>query len=332
MVSESSVHAAIARATRFVVRHQDDDGAWRDFYVLPGRSDAWVTAYAGAQLLRIAQWRSSHTCDRAIASAIDFVERARKAGGGWGYNSNCPADADSTARSLLFLHAAGAKVRLRDYADLARFAVRDGAFATYRAGDAWGGWCRGHADVTAVALRALGHVLAPSHALVRRGRARLSAYLRRRDAFASYWWTTPFYLALEVALLFEGSAHAPAVELPRFPLPPDAGSFERALACEVALVRRDIVAATRYARQLIESQRDDGSWLPARILRVVDPRSKSARDTYCNRSEIVADDRAIFTSSTVTGALVRFEAMRARLYTRERVGGGHLHIVQPSLA
>jgi hypothetical protein len=330
-VFESSVQWAIARATDFLLRRQSDDGAWRDFRVRPGRSDAWVTAYVGARLLTIAQLHPSSACTRAIAAAVAFVERARNADGGWGYNANCPPDADSTARALLFLHAAGVEVRLRDHADLTRFALPDGAFATYRSADAWGGWCRGRPDVTVVALRALSRVLPPNHVLMRRGRARLDVYLRRRNALASYWWVTPFYLAREVALLFEACAHVPPIELP--PVAPlRANSFERALACEVALLRRDTVTATRYAHRLVADQQDDGSWPPSPILRVVDPRSRRIGDAYCKRSPIVTDDRAIFTASTVAGALVRFETRRARLYRRERVGEAHPRIAQPSLA
>jgi Squalene-hopene cyclase C-terminal domain len=332
MVSDSSVQRAIARATDFLLRQQDRDGAWRDFRVRPGRSDAWVTAYVGAQLRTIAQRHPSSACTRAIAAAVGFIERARNADGGWGYNANCPPDADSTARALLFLHAAGAEVRLRDHADLTRFALRDGAFVTYRSADAWGSWCRGHPDVTVVALRALSRVLSPNHVLVRRGRARLHAYLRRRDAFASYWWATPFYLAREVALFFEASKQVLPIELPRTAVTPAAGYFERALACEVALLQRDNVTATRYAHQLVAAQRDDGSWLPSPILRIVDPRSRSIGDAYSKRSPIVTDDRAIFTASTVAGGLVRFETTPARLYTRGRVGEGHPRIAQPSPA
>jgi hypothetical protein len=331
-VSESSVPRAIARATDFLLRQQSDDGAWRDFRVRPGRSDAWVTAYVGAQLLTVAQPRSSGAYTRAIVAAVSFLEHARNADGGWGYNANCPPDADSTARTLLFLRAAGVEVRLRDHANLTRFALRDGTFATYRSADARGGWCRGHPDVTAVALRALSHVLSPNHALMRRGRARLDAYLRRRGAFASYWWTTPFYLAREAALFFETLANVPAIEWPLPAVPLGAGYFERALACEVAIVQHDTITASRYTRQLVVGQRDDGSWLSSPILRVVDPRSRSNRDAYYKRSPIVADDRAIFTTATVLGALVRFETTRAQLYRRERVGEAHPRIAQPSLA
>jgi hypothetical protein len=331
-VSSSSVRRAIASGEDFVLRHQDGDGAWRDFRLQPGRSDAWVTAYAGAQLLALQRLFPSVARKRAITAAIAFLERNRSAGGGWGYNGNCPPDADSTARALLFLRAAGSAVRLRDYAELTRFALPDGAFATYRFGDARGGWCRGHSDVTVVALRALSNKLAPTHVLVRRGSARLARYLRRSDAFASYWWTTPFYLARELTLFFQPSTRLAAAGLPRPAERLGSNAFERALACDVALAYQDTAAAATCVRTLVEPQREDGSWPPAPILRVVDPRSKRIGDAYCRQSPVAADDRAIFTTSTVAGALGRFEAMRAQLYTRGLVDEGHHRIAQPSLA
>lgn len=306
-VVRTAVRPAIARAVAFLLQRQSGDGAWRDFQVAPGRSDAWVTAYVGAHLVAIGQDYDDPACAGALAAAVDFLERARKPEGGWGYNAVCPPDADSTARVLLFLYAASAPIGLRDYASLTRFALSDGAFATYRTADAYGSWCTGHADVTAVALRALLCLLSSDHILVRTGRSFLEAYLCRGH-LDSYWWTTRFYLAREVLLLFG------AFELPPLELSEDAGRFELALACDVAQLSDETPRAGHYARTLAAAQLSDGSWEPSPILRVVDPRSTQIDDTYRKRSPIVIDDRAIFTTATAAATLARYSSTHEKGY------------------
>lgn len=299
---------ALITALQFLIARQSADGAWRDFLLKPGRSDAWVTSYVGLRLLHIERTFSVEGLKRAIATAMRFVERSRHANGGWGYNAICPPDADSTAHALLFLRAAGAPPALRDYRDLSRFQLPDGAFATYRRGDALEGWCRGHPDVTVVALRALAAILPPHHRILRCGYARLAAYLKRREPLASYWWPSPFYLARELRALSREHSSAPVFELPRLGVTSDAGCFARSLAIEFAMLHDEQTNVEPQVRALREMQIEDGGWPSEPILRVVNPRSKRLNDRCGRRSPVVADDRRIFTSATVAAALALAES------------------------
>jgi hypothetical protein len=296
----------VARAAGFLVHQQSPDGAWRDFLLPPGRSDAWVTAYTGTRLLS-ASPGDFVDAKPALKAAVRFIEGARARRGGWGYNARCAPDADSTAQAILFLRAAGGTPTLRDYAALARFQLRDGSFATYMRDEAAGGWCRGHPDVTAVALQALAAILEPNHVILRRGRARMEAFVARRDATASYWWPSPFYLARELLVLAGCSrieVSVTALDRERLPA---GGCFEMALAAEVALRGGDgMDRAERLARELCAAQLNDGSWPSAPILRVVDPRARSAFGRLFRRSPVVADDRRIFTTATALSALATY--------------------------
>lgn len=296
--------AALEKAVTFLIERQSGDGAWRDFQLKPGRSDAWVTAYVGLRLLRAETCAPDAEMRPALAAATRYLEGARHRDGGWGYNGKSPPDADSTAQSILFLRAGFGAVTLADYAALARFQLRDGAFATYRRGDGRDGWCRGHPDVTAVALRAMAGMLRPDHVRLRRGYARLAGYLARKNALASYWWPSPFYLAREV-LVLACDAGAPPLAVPRLEMPPNGSSFEQALACDVAFRRESPrPAADSALRQLCSQQLNDGSWPSTPILRVVNPRSKRLYDRAFCRSPVVCDDRRMFTTATVVSALV----------------------------
>ncbi len=304
MQSALTLDEPVENAASFVVAAQDADGAWRDFQLKPGRSEAWVTAYVGASLLRVAGALRCVDAAPALAGARSFINAARDPRGGWGYNTRCAPDADSTARAILFLRAIGDEVPLRDYAALAKFQLDSGDFATYRASEGRPGWCAGHPDVTVVALRALSGVLPAGHVILRKGRARLAAYVRETSSTAAYWWPSPLYLANELLRLQREDGGAPRFALSRCDLSSGVSCFHEALALEIAVLL-EMGAARRGAisRRLAARQNADGSWPSAPILRITDPLSSALGDRRFRQSEIASDDRRIFTTATVMAAL-----------------------------
>jgi hypothetical protein len=308
MIAQSAVSRSLPRAVGFLVEQQSANGAWRDFRLEPGRSDAWVTAYVGVKLLQVAR-RAYDGLAPALAAAARFLDGARDRNGGWCYNARVAPDADSTAWAILFLRGMGGSVPLRDYAALAKFQLSDGAFATYRNVGSLHGWGRGHPDVTILALAALGCALPPDHVILRKGHASLDAYLGGPHPLASYWWPSPFYMARELLTLSRAFPQARSFSTPIPMLPADAGCFERALALEVDVLRG--VARNRTSRALSRLhflQLPDGSWPSAPILRVAKPRSIEPDDVHCRRSPVFADDRRIFTTAAVAAAIDFAEA------------------------
>jgi Prenyltransferase and squalene oxidase repeat len=303
--SSRSPTNALLDAIGFLLQQQDSDGAWRDFRVKPGRSDAWVTAYVGDRLLRVAQHHSIEI-DPAISAACRFLENARHKTGGWGYNLLCSPDSDTTAQVILFLKRAIGSVRAFDYATLAKFQLADGAFATYRTKDPTHGWGRGHPEVTATALRALRTLLHPDHLILRRGFARLAEFLRGPDPLASYWWPSHWYLERELLTLAHQSPAASSISMPNANGSDCRGCFDLALALEVAVFRNgDLKLVSELARQLAALQRPDGGWPTLPILRITDPRSLEFGDRWFSSSPVISDDRRLFTTAT---ALVALEA------------------------
>jgi hypothetical protein len=246
----------------------------------------------------------------ALQRAVRFLENARHKSGGWGYNTGCEPDADSTARVILFLRKAECQLSLRDYASLARFQISDGAFATYRTTDPTHGWGRGHPDVTVVALQALAGILPAAHVALRRGYARIAEYLSRRDPWASYWWPSRQYLARELLVLEQDQPEAPRC----FPPPPsisdNANSFDQALGLEIALLLGvPPLQVSNLVDPLLWMQAADGGWPSSPILRVTDPRSRTLDDRFCRLSPVVCDDRRLFTTATVLAALKLFDVV-----------------------
>lgn len=287
----------------FLLDHQSADGAWRDFSLKPGRSDAWVTAYVGLKLLGVSSRSPDSIASVALAAAARFVAAAKNGDGGWGYNGSCPPDADSTAWAILFLRRMHVPVELRDLAALVKFQSSDGGFTTYRGMRAHHGWGFAHPDVTVVALAALATELPSHHVILRKGYASLEAYLAGGHPMASYWWPSPYYMAWAVCALCRDVPEAPRFAVPPLQLRADACCFERALALEVDVLRgRSAFQVSDRAMRLRAMQLADGSWPSEPILRVADPRSTEPDDAFSRLSPVFADDRRIFTTATVMAA------------------------------
>jgi hypothetical protein len=280
---------------QFVLKHQDANGAWRDFQAKPGRSDAWVTAYIGLKLSR-----TSETIP-ALERAAQFIVGACRRDG-WGYNAHCAADADSTAYAILFLESMGYSVKPSAYAALAKFQRPCGGFATYPNLPEGHGWGRVHPDVPAVAVRALMGVLTPDHERIGRG---LKSLPREYD---SYWWGSPYYLPVQLLLLGCESGCEPSTE--------PADCFDQALALEHAVLAKRPLADVLRLAEALESRREaDGSWPSAPILRITDPSSLCPGDDRFRASPLVADDRRLFTTATAAAALaLAATRLRAGIY------------------
>lgn len=301
--SASETQFELGRASRFAIEFlwasQDRDGAWRDFQLKPGRAESWTTAYIGLSLLAARErWQHPHL-DESLSRAARFLCAARQPGG-WSYNQRCGPDADTTAQVILFFQRFGKPVAMKDYAALARFQLEDGLFATYKSCGGRKGWESGHAEVTAVAMQAMGKVLDSSHAILRRAESSLRSYLKSTHAAKSYWWVTENYLARELLMLARSYSRAPELYALSHRSARGEGAFDRALALEVSAMTDGAPEQLDAAlAELIESQTADGSWPVEPILRIPDPRALDFDDPLFKKSFIAADDCRTFTTATV---------------------------------
>lgn len=288
-----SPHKQLENGVRFLLRHQDLDGAWRDFQLRPGRSDAWTTAFIGLRLASCARGNSRGPVRRALLAAAEFLQTAREPHGGWAYNWRCPADADSTACVILFLNTLSATVEPKDYAALARFQLAEGGFATYRFGNAGHDWCKAHPEVTATALRALAQFLPADHFRIQSGLRWLTDHAAR--ACAPYWWLSPHYLAIEMERLRRIIPSAPRIA------PEDGEHPERcfgvALKLEGAVLNLSDGPKRELSSRLLKHQMDDGGWPCSGILRIPDPHGKAAGFVTA------IDDRRLMTTAAAISAL-----------------------------
>lgn len=302
------VATAFRRGVEFLIGKQDRDGAWRDFRLAPGWSDAWTTAYVAGRLLDATKVATLARADAALVSATHFLLAARRSSGGWGFNPRCATDSDSTALAILFLREFGTNQLIADCAALVRFQTEDGSFATFRGTGSTNGWSRGHPEVTATALRALHGVLAPEHQVMRRGIAYLKAWVERPSPLSCYWWVGEGYLARELAAL---ARQFPTHRLSRSVTASvddiDRCCFDGAMrlqASHLIGVRRGPMKAA--VERLVAWQDPDGGWPSRPILRITDPMSRAIDDDRCRASYVARDEHRIFTTATVVAALAQY--------------------------
>jgi hypothetical protein len=294
---------------RFLLRSQDRDGAWRDFQLRPGRSDAWTTAFIATRLISAVHGTLRQPVLRALLGAAEFLQGAREPHGGWAYNRRCPTDADSTACAILFLNAVSAPVHPKDYAALGRFQLSAGGFATYRFGGSGHAWCTAHPEVTATALRALAQYLSPDHFRVSTGLDWLSKQLAEEGTRSPYWWLSQHYFMIEAERL----RHVfPALPVCGEPKPGQfGGCFDLALRLEGANLRQSVGPAREIFARLLMLQQSDGGWPSSPVLRIPDAGRQTGEEHHA------ADDRRLLTTATAIAAL-RTSCRPQRAKRRER--------------
>jgi hypothetical protein len=304
---------ALSAAVRFLLAGQSADGAWRDFSTEPGVADAWTTAYVGLSLLtlpedlRPAEWQPS------LVRAATWLRGRMDRFAAWGYNSECPPDADSSAHAILFLRHCGVDVPLQAYARLLSFARPDGGFTTYllpdAAEDSWG---ISHPCVTPVVLHALLTCLpaedpriAPSLAYIRSGQTAAGLW-------PSFWWGTPLYgtaVSLEAAVELE-------LDFDRDRLATSLAALRPATPFELALLARCLMMlglpeAEGVTESLLRSQEADGGWPSSPMLRVT-RRSCFAPWQEPDPGPLHADPERLFTTATALRSLAEWRQRNAR--------------------
>jgi hypothetical protein len=292
-----------------------------------------VTAYVGAVLAAMDEARATE----AATAAWTLLERRGRPAGTWGYNPLPPGDADSTGWGLLLaagVGAGGSERALEARQALACHLRSDAGIATYAeerpirrfigAPDerSFQGWCGAQPCVSA-AVAALPEFFPQVRPYLRRTQ-------RADGSWRSYWWCDDEYAtALAAEALVRGGwpedrplvARAvqwmrrrldPAGRVPT-PRCPDGSPFATAWCLRMLMLSGEAgVAAARLraTRWLVHQQQPDGSWAPSALLRVPLPEDEHPErytgwlDGGKIEGSIVVDQRAVFTTATVLGALL----------------------------
>ncbi|MGZ9098675.1 MAG: prenyltransferase/squalene oxidase repeat-containing protein, partial [Brevundimonas sp.] len=298
-----SLESAGNRAARFLLAGRSQDDFWRDFQIVNGLSDEWVTAFVGGALAG----RRAGLPDGFLEQAARAVVRRQRPDGGWGYNGQSPADADSTAWVLKFLATirwAGPEADA-GLAFLRSHLRPDGGFATYRAateiqfGDGSSaiddqGWRGSHLCVAANAAPLLDGALT---GLLVSGQA-------AEGCWTAYWWRSDAFATAMAVEALPADAHGERRRAVAWARARDASTrsaFDRAWLVRILDhgTPDDRLRARALAHALAGEQREDGGWDASAEMLFPDP-SEPVR-----RSDPLAypDHRRLFTAAAVLMAI-----------------------------
>lgn len=299
----ATIAAAAARAAAFLVAERQQDDFWRDFQLVNGASDEWVTAFVGFALVTSGVALPTDLVPQTVRALL----RRQRPEGGWGYNRISPADSDSTAWALKFLQAAdcsGPEIgsaqafllcHLRAEGGLSTYAETTSLrFGGVAADDS--GWRSGHLCVAANAAGLIGEPLA-AHLLSSQG---------PDGAWPAYWWRGDCF---STALATESLARVEAASESRSRAAAwarrRAGSagtaFDRAWLIRILAAggAADRAQARAMALALAAEQRPDGGWDSSAEMLFPDPAEIRRHEDV----PIVRDDRRLFTAASVLLAL-----------------------------
>lgn len=201
------IKQAISKGVDYLLSNQQQSGWWKDFYLSPGSSDEWVTAYVACHLARLKSPKTSEALDRAWK----ILKTRYRKNEGWSYNALIPPDADVTIWTWLFVNTAGFADEFpkSDFDMLETYATADGGITSYLPNGPTGknskktdqqhfnGWQIPHYCVTA-AYALSGKQYAIDYLLDHQNPA---------GFWYSYWWAGPQYAtALSIEALFNKDA------------------------------------------------------------------------------------------------------------------------------
>jgi len=301
---DEALARAARRAADFLLAAQSQDDLWRDFRLVNGMSDEWVSGFVGFALADAAMNASKTRLERTLSALLG----RQRSDGGWGYNAISPSDADSTAWVLKMLgrlkHDGDAVTRGRAF--LRSHLLPGGGFATYAPatrisfGDGRSqlddsGWRASHSCVAANAAALLPDPL----------RALLRSQQRPEGNWTAYWWRNDIYATALAVQALDGPDAAPigrpACDWAQKQRGHARSAFDRAwlsliLASGEGPCRRQ---AREICLELASEQRDDGSWRSGAEMLFPRPDARHRSD----RDSVILDHRCLYTTASVLMAI-----------------------------
>ncbi|MBB3733788.1 prenyltransferase/squalene oxidase repeat-containing protein [Nonomuraea dietziae] len=193
-----SVDGLITTGLKYLAKEQRPDGLWLDLdldkslephrpAIARGRSTQFVTAFVAEALLDVPEAQS------LVAAAATALDQHGRAGQGWGWNEESPADAETTALAIRVLTCAGYSISEQCESVLRRHQRADGGFDAYLPALGTSN-ALDNADVTAAAVLALQSLAAAGGCDAQGGADAALHQLARtqqRGAWRSGSWASP---------------------------------------------------------------------------------------------------------------------------------------------
>jgi hypothetical protein len=297
----------VALGLDLLVAAQDLDGLWRDYNLVLGPSEGWTTSYIG---WLVSQFAAHHGCAAAVRRAAAALLTIR-APGGWGYDRDSIADADSTAWTLRFLHGAGFRLGISESTRLEDFVDGAGRAHTFESTE-YGTWSDAHDDVTPVVGMALLASNSCCEALRRVRKAVIDAQ-RADGLWTSFWWASASYASFWSVYFLRRTGGLPGAVRGRiraslFDAPLQGCTLDEALWLLLALESEhpDSPPTERLVHRILETSGERG-WAGSPLLLV----PKRFENDTASPLGPHADTRGLMTTAVACWALARWEAQCA---------------------
>lgn len=317
------VDNVIKKAVNFLSASQDrETHLWTDFKTKHhGQSSSRVTSIVCNSLVTIIDDENKLM---NVAEAIVREYQANDLGTGFGYNRKVIADADSTSWAYICLsrfEAGGMNIYEHILSEMARF-IRNhqdpetGGIATYNENDLReymrktypksfediSAWCSPAAGVTAAALRALGREDSALEYLL--------GEQRKDGSYRSYWWNSDIYATAQAAIALEINGKKDEAQRAKQWLVNNPGRepFYQAL-CLIALLEGKGFSPQidALAKDLANSQLDDGSWGSYPVLMFPDPDNHAPWKNRKRWRDDAADQKSIVTTALCAESLALYD-------------------------
>ena len=256
---------ALRCAVHYLLCNQARDGFWRDYCIKEVTSEGWTTAWVGWCL---SPWAS----DPKVRSGLNRATRAIldvATPGGWGYNRQSVADADSTSWAIAFLAARGFRCKDIATAMLPKFISPAGSVRTFL-DPTRGTWSDVHVDVASLAGLALLAARALPE-LQRRVRRALLNAAKSGGTWQSFWWASDIYATVWAGIFLNRSGGISQTHASRL------SSWLQAVIASSALERalvllllsdlgHDTCSCARLVTDLLDQQMSSGAWPSSPLL------------------------------------------------------------------
>ncbi|MBF6351349.1 MULTISPECIES: hypothetical protein [Nocardia] len=290
------------------MEQQDPDGHWRDYELVPGRSESWMTACVGVAVSTAYKAGvSGGDCNAAVDRAAVVLKDTRRRSG-WGYNTKTACDADSTSWVVRFLVMRDIDPGPSPLFD--RYLTSLGGVRTFPSPRAHGYWADEHDEVAPMAGSALLALGDDDRAA--RIRSRILSRYRDHGVWLRFWWDSKAYVSAQNLTFLARTGGIPdriaSAEQRRLQASLDrverggGSSFDmsQSLLCAFRLGAPEAVSL--LCRGLLANQLADGGWTASPGLLVPD------RWDVDVPTETFVDDRRLFSTAMSVIALLEVTA------------------------
>jgi hypothetical protein len=335
------IHSSINNGLSFLENCQSkDSGHWVDFETnRSGPSDVWITAYVLSRLNNILTGPNFN-------KSLLFLLQTVKDNAGWGFNTQTPADCDSTIFALEALFSSIPDFDIFKYLPIIfRLQKKGGGFSTYYdeetlqnfrsygiGRNTYQGWLDEHTCVTSEVIWFLNQIymLDYSTPLIRAIDWLLSRQ-HREGYWVPYWWRSLYYVfprVLSLILSFQNTRYADRIKLgSSFIINTQSNygfwsnGFDNDEPCILstcwavdgllAIRPTPISIITKAIRWLLKSQQLDGSWAASPCLQIpppslINPEIHKFRRHAKGVGSCCVDSSRVYGTTTVLHTLLLF--------------------------